>query len=122
MRIRPHGVAFAEVALEHAQGERIEHPPLDGPLERTRAVTRSTQVLDRLGEEASAATMRRHFELLREALQAEGGVEVKSLGDGLMVVFRSALAAVRAGVAMQRSVAGLVTGPAGGGDDELGLP
>ena len=33
-------VAFAEVALEHPQRQRIEHPPLNGALERPRAVGR----------------------------------------------------------------------------------
>ncbi len=46
--------------------------------------------------------MLEHFGLLREAVAAAGGREVKSLGDGLMVVFPSGLAALRCAVRMQQ--------------------
>ncbi len=56
----------------------------------------STEILDRLGDDAAEALRRRHFAILREAVTAQGGQEVKNLGDGLMVVFRSAVDAVGA--------------------------
>jgi len=68
-------------------------------------VVRSTEMLDRLGDEAAHEIRRRHFELLREAVGAHGGREVKSLGDGLMVVFDSPQAAAVGALAMQRAVA-----------------
>jgi class 3 adenylate cyclase len=43
--------------------------------------------------------------VLRRAIRDHGGREVKSLGDGLMVVFGSANDAVACGVAMQQAVA-----------------
>jgi class 3 adenylate cyclase/tetratricopeptide (TPR) repeat protein len=43
-----------------------------------------------------------HFALLRQAIESAGGREVKNTGDGLMVAFRSASAAVRCAVAMQQ--------------------
>jgi class 3 adenylate cyclase/DNA-binding SARP family transcriptional activator len=65
----------------------------------------STQMLERLGEDAAERVSREHFGLLRRALERHGGAEVKSLGDGLMAAFPSALAAVESAVDMQRSVA-----------------
>jgi class 3 adenylate cyclase len=64
----------------------------------------STGVLQRLGEEGAEQFRRTHFRLLREAVAAHGGEEVKSLGDGLMVAFGSALAATRCAIAMQQAV------------------
>jgi class 3 adenylate cyclase len=47
---------------------------------------------------------RRHFALLRKAVTEAGGTEVKNTGDGLMVIFASASAALRCAVAMQQAV------------------
>ncbi len=41
---------------------------------------------------------------MRQAIAEAGGTEVKNLGDGLMVVFSSASAALECGVAMQQGV------------------
>src|SRR4051812_30886985 len=68
-------------------------------------VVGSTRLLDRLGDDASEALRRSHFSLLREAVRATGGQEVKSLGDGLMVAFASPVEALRCAVEMQRAVA-----------------
>ena len=45
-----------------------------------------------------------HFGLLRAALSAAGGTEVKNLGDGLMVTFSSLSRALACAVAMQQAV------------------
>jgi class 3 adenylate cyclase len=76
-------------------------------------VVGSTELLDRLGDDAAHQLRRRHFELLRAAVRDHGGREVKSLGDGLMVAFDSPEIAGDAALAMQRAV--------GDGDDALGL-
>lgn len=47
---------------------------------------------------------REHFALLRRAIAGTDGTEVKHLGDGLMVVFPTASAALACGVAMQQAV------------------
>jgi class 3 adenylate cyclase len=65
----------------------------------------STQLLDRLGDDAAEEVLRTHLSLLRQVVADSGGHEVKSLGDGLMVVFPSALQALGCAVAMQRAVA-----------------
>ncbi|HEX4838197.1 MAG TPA: adenylate/guanylate cyclase domain-containing protein [Solirubrobacteraceae bacterium] len=68
-------------------------------------VVGSTALLDRLGDHVAHVFRRRHFALLRGAIGEHAGTEVKSLGDGLMVVFADARAAVACAVAMQRAVA-----------------
>jgi class 3 adenylate cyclase len=68
-------------------------------------VVGSTALLDRLGDHVAHVFRRRHFALLRGAIGEHAGTEVKSLGDGLMVVFADARTAVACAVAMQRAVA-----------------
>jgi class 3 adenylate cyclase len=65
----------------------------------------STQLLGSLGEDGAADLRRRHFAVVREAVAAAGGHEVKSLGDGLMVAFESAAAGVACARDIQRRVA-----------------
>ena len=57
-----------------------------------------------LPQEAADEVRRHHFSVLRRAIAQSGGTEVKSLGDGLMVVFTSATAALACAVAMQQGV------------------
>lgn len=64
----------------------------------------SSALLQRLGDEAGEGMRRRHFSILREAVSGAGGEEVKNLGDGLMVVFDSGVAAARCAIAMQRAI------------------
>src|SRR4051812_11959204 len=65
----------------------------------------STELLTRLGVSASEELRRRFNAALRDAVRATGGEEVKSLGDGLMVVFlHSAGDAAECAVAMQRGI------------------
>ena len=66
----------------------------------------STELAQRLGEVDAESFRRQHFGLLRTALEAHGGREVKNLGDGLMVAFGDAAAAIAAAVAIQRAVGG----------------
>jgi class 3 adenylate cyclase len=64
----------------------------------------STELLDRLGSDAAEQLRRVHFSMLRDAVAARGGQEVKNMGDGLMVAFGSALDAVGCAVDIQRAV------------------
>ena len=64
----------------------------------------STEVLDRLGDDAAEDLRRTHFSLLRGAVADADGIEVKSLGDGLMVTFASPVQAVSCAVAIQRVI------------------
>ena len=54
-RVDDDRVALGELALEHAQRQRVEHPPLDRPLQRPRAIGRiipflHEEVLRRVGQ------------------------------------------------------------------------
>ena len=76
----------------------------------------SAALFARRGDEAADAVRRQHFAVLRRAIAEHEGREVKSTGDGLMVVFASAVAALRCAVAMQRA-----TGAVGGLELRIGL-
>ncbi|HEY5026057.1 MAG TPA: adenylate/guanylate cyclase domain-containing protein [Acidimicrobiales bacterium] len=64
----------------------------------------STELAAALTLEAGGELRRKHFSMLRQAIAASGGTEVKSLGDGVMVVFPVASAALSCAVAMQQAV------------------
>jgi len=56
-------------------------------------------------EEAALRLRREHQALLRPVFEAHGGREVKSLGDGFLVEFASAVESVRCAVEIQRALA-----------------
>jgi DNA-binding NarL/FixJ family response regulator/class 3 adenylate cyclase len=70
----------------------------------------SSALFGSVGDEKADALRREHFDALRQAVGEHGGREVKSTGDGLMVAFASAVAAVRCAVAMQRATTGAPDG------------
>jgi len=70
----------------------------------------STQLHDRLGDDAVDVLRRQHFRTLNEAVLAAGGREVKRTGDGVMAAFASATDAVRCAVAIQQAVTGVEDG------------
>jgi class 3 adenylate cyclase/tetratricopeptide (TPR) repeat protein len=63
----------------------------------------STELLQRAGDEQAQRVFQAHHRLLRDAVAASGGHEVKWLGDGLMVAFPSAADAVRCAIAVQQA-------------------
>jgi class 3 adenylate cyclase len=67
-------------------------------------VVSSTQMLESVGDDRADRLRRLHFRILRATVAPFRGREVKSLGDGLMVVFRSSADALRCAVEMQRAV------------------
>ena len=64
----------------------------------------STEISYAISPDAADELLRAHFSVLRRAIAGSGGVEVKGLGDGVMVVFRSTSAALSCAVAMQQAV------------------
>jgi class 3 adenylate cyclase/tetratricopeptide (TPR) repeat protein len=66
----------------------------------------STAIASRLGPEAADGLRQAHFRLLRGAVAASGGTEVKNLGDGLMVMYSSPSRALAGAVGMQQAVEG----------------
>ena len=68
-------------------------------------VVGNTDILQRLGDDAWREVLRDHERITREALQAHGGTEVKTMGDGFMASFDSATSAVECAIDLQRSFA-----------------
>jgi class 3 adenylate cyclase/tetratricopeptide (TPR) repeat protein len=66
-------------------------------------IVNSTQLMQRAGDEDAQRIFKAHYQLLRDAVSANGGAEVKSLGDGLMVAFTSAADAVRCAIMVQQA-------------------
>jgi class 3 adenylate cyclase len=65
----------------------------------------STGLTEPLGDDAAMAFVRVHDKIVREALGALGGREVKHTGDGIMACFVSTVAAVRCATQIQRGLA-----------------
>jgi class 3 adenylate cyclase len=65
-----------------------------------------SSMTDRLGDVSSQHVLHAHNDLLRRELGARGGTEVKSQGDGFMLAFPSAEAAVDCAIAIQRAISG----------------
>jgi class 3 adenylate cyclase len=64
----------------------------------------STALASSLAPDAADELRREHFSILRQAIAEAGGAEVKNLGDGLMVVFATASAALSCAVGMQQGI------------------
>ena len=64
----------------------------------------STAIAARLGPEAAEGLRQTHFRLLRGAVVASGGTEVKNLGDGLMLMFSSPSRALACAAGMQQAI------------------
>ena len=77
----------------------------------------STRMRAQLGDEQADAVRREHDRRIRDVLAVHGGREVKTLGDGFLVAFESAGAAVACAVDAQRAI----DRQTGGGATALGL-
>jgi class 3 adenylate cyclase len=64
----------------------------------------STTLTQSLGDEAALAMLGVHDTIVRDALSASGGREVKHTGDGIMASFISAAGAVRCAIQIQREL------------------
>jgi len=64
----------------------------------------STDATSHLGDDAAMGLLSTHNRVVREALSANGGREVKHTGDGIMAAFNSAAAAVRCACQIQAAI------------------
>jgi class 3 adenylate cyclase/tetratricopeptide (TPR) repeat protein len=64
----------------------------------------STAIAARLGPAAAEELRQTHFRLLRSAVSASAGTEVKNLGDGLMVMYSSPSRALAGAAGMQQAI------------------
>ena len=67
-------------------------------------VANSTTLTQLIGDEAALAMLGVHDTIVRDALAALGGREVKHTGDGIMASFVSAAGAVRCAIEIQREL------------------
>ncbi|HEY6153507.1 MAG TPA: nickel-binding protein [Candidatus Udaeobacter sp.] len=67
-------------------------------------VVNSTILTQSLGDEAALAILGVHDAIVRDALSASGGREIKHTGDGIMASFVSAAGAVRCAIQIQREL------------------
>ncbi len=67
-------------------------------------IAESTTLTQALGDEAALAMLGVHDTIVRDALSASGGREVKHTGDGIMASFISAAGAVRCAIEIQRQL------------------
>jgi len=65
----------------------------------------STPLTERLGDAGAQELVRAHNTIVREALAAHAGSEIKHTGDGIMASFSTASGAIECAVAIQRAVA-----------------
>ncbi|MCI0783995.1 MAG: adenylate/guanylate cyclase domain-containing protein [Chloroflexi bacterium] len=65
----------------------------------------STALTQELGDAGARELFREHERITREALAAHGGSEVKTMGDGFMISFGSAVGALDCAIAIQRALA-----------------
>jgi len=65
----------------------------------------STPLTQRLGDARAQEVLRAHNAIVREALKAHGGSQIKHTGDGIMASFPSASGAIEGAIAIQRALA-----------------
>ena len=64
----------------------------------------STEITSRFGDDVALAVLNAHDKIVRDALAANTGKEVKHTGDGIMASFFSAASAVRAACQIQAAL------------------
>ncbi len=112
-----HGMVASKIievedAMVHAFLGRVIEPPSGEPFAETAFrtilftdIVGSTSLTQRLGDAAAMALVRAHDRIVRDALTAHAGREVKHTGDGIMASFNLVGDAALAAVKIQRSVA-----------------
>jgi class 3 adenylate cyclase/pimeloyl-ACP methyl ester carboxylesterase len=70
----------------------------------------STTLTQRLGDARAQELVRAHDAIVRAALRAHGGAEVKHTGDGIMASFPTASGALECAIDIQRAIASRIDG------------
>ncbi len=100
-----------EALVSRFMGGLASHPPGEAYVDSAfRAIVftdlaGSTRMTQRLGDAAAMAVLRRHDEIVRDAIDANDGTEVKHTGDGIMASFRTVADALTAAEVIQRAFA-----------------
>ena len=114
LRLRLQGIESADVgtSLDAVASEvEEERPDLSGHTAPDGTVTilfsdieGSTEINERLGDQRWLEVLREHNAIIRDAVRLHGGFEVKSAGDGFMIVFARPRSGVECAVAIQRAL------------------
>ncbi len=91
-----------------APGQPIPAPELDTSAIKTIFFTdieEHTPMMQRLGDAKGREVLREHERITREALQAHGGAEIKTIGDSFMASFPSAQKALECAIVLQNAFA-----------------
>ncbi|MGB6836175.1 MAG: adenylate/guanylate cyclase domain-containing protein, partial [Dehalococcoidia bacterium] len=99
--------AISQFMGEGEEAAAVAEPPAAGAF-RTILFTDvegSTALTQRVGDTRARDVLRTHERIVRDALRAHGGSEVKTMGDGIMASFPSATWALECAIAMQRAFA-----------------
>jgi class 3 adenylate cyclase/pimeloyl-ACP methyl ester carboxylesterase len=110
-----HTFAFGDIApiadavaafLPTPEAKRQQQRPATGPITVFFTdVEGSTALTQRLGDAKARDVLRTHERIVRDALRAHQGSEVKTMGDGFMASFPSATRALECAIALQRAFA-----------------
>ena len=88
------------------KGAAPPHPVGAGPLTILFTdMEGSTALTQRLGDAGAQEVLRTHNAIIRDALKAHGGSEIKHTGDGIMASFGLATRALECAIAIQRAFA-----------------
>jgi class 3 adenylate cyclase len=99
------GAAGAAGAATDAGRRRVVSGPSGTLTMMVTDIADSTSFAERLGDRRWIEVLAEHNALVREQVAQHGGTEVKSQGDGFLVVFPSARRAIMAAVDVQRALA-----------------
>ena len=99
--------AIDEILGEGEEAATDAEPPEPGAFRTVlfTDVEGSTALTNRLGDAKARELLRQHERMVRQALKAHGGSEVKTMGDGFMASFSSATKALECAIAIQRGFA-----------------
>jgi class 3 adenylate cyclase len=113
-RVRREGIrsTFKSSVQKISSWAQAEHPDLHRATAPDGTVTilfsdieESTVLNGKLGDQRWLEMLRAHNSVVRQQVQAHGGYEVKSQGDGFMVAFAGARPALECAIAIQRAFA-----------------
>jgi class 3 adenylate cyclase len=104
-------ISYVETLTQFVDEGRGEEPGAE-PMAASQLVTLvftdmegSTTLTQRLGDAKAQEVLRTHNAIIRDALKAHSGSEVKHTGDGIMASFASASRALECAIAIQRALA-----------------
>jgi class 3 adenylate cyclase len=114
LRVRLQGIESADVnssidavasVVEEERPDLRGHTAPDGTVTILFSdIQGSTELNERLGDQAFFELLREHNEIVRDQVRVHHGFEVKAQGDGFMIAFASPSAGVECAIAIQRAL------------------